>query len=208
MKTSMKRALIAIGLGLWLAPVVGFACEKHAKAAAEAESIALPDQSLYHVDSEWTDQNGKTFRPKALSGRPRLIAMIFTKCPSACPLTVQGIKNVRASLTPDQRARLKVDLFSFDEGETRESLAGFVVKYKLDESWSVHRSSAASVAELAGAMNIHYKKLPSGEFVHANVVLLVDERGVVVAKHEGLGEASDDFVRSMTRVINHVAQSE
>lgn len=177
----------------------GRACEQHAKAHAPS-AAALPDQSIYNLDSTWTDQNGREVRFSELAGHPRIIAMVFTKCPSACPLIVQDIKTVRSRLTPEQQENLQVSLFSFDEQETKDTLSSFATKYKLDaKSWSVLRASKTSVAELAGVLSIHYKRLPSGEFVHANALFLVDEQGTIIAKSEGLGSAQKDFTEAVER---------
>jgi protein SCO1/2 len=161
-----------------------------ANAAMAAE---LPGSSVYQLHSQWTDQNNVTRSFSQLAGRPRLIAMVFTRCPSACPLLVRDIKSLKTDLP--------VELFSFDsEGETPATLKDFVRKYGIDDPrWTAHTSSAANVAELAAALGVKYKKISQGSFIHANIIVLVNSQGEIVAKQEGF-DANADFLKALNQI--------
>jgi protein SCO1/2 len=169
------------------------ACEEHAQAKKVESTSALPGSSIYHLDSTWTDQNEIQHSLAQLAGKPRLIAMVFTRCETACPLLVQDMKSLKSAIP--------VELFSFDsDRETAASLKKFILKYKLDEKrWTAHTSSSSAVAELAAALGIQYKKLDSGDFIHANIIFLLNENGEVVAKQEGLNSSNADFAAAVKK---------
>lgn len=180
------------------------ACEHHKHMAAQSVASAdLPDQSLYQLSSKWTDQNGKEQNLSDLAGKPRLMVMIFTRCQTACPLLVSDLKAIEKQLSEDERSRIDVDLFSFDsKRENPSTLKEFAEKYKIDQKrWSVMTSNSSSVSELAAVLGVQYKELDSGDFIHANVIFLVNPKGEVVAKREGLRSDEKAFVESIRKAI-------
>lgn len=179
---------------------VSKACEMHQ--GEVAQSLALPSGSLYHLNSHWINHENKIFHLKNFVGKPRLIAMVYTKCQTACPLLVADIKSITARIPKAQADKLNVELFSFDsESENPESLQAFKVKYKLNDRWSAYSSSKENVAELAAALGIQYKKLPSGDYIHSNLVFFINEKGEVIAKQEGLGRSVDEFIKKIQNAL-------
>ena len=51
---------------------------------APAHGAALPSASIYQLDVELTDQNGRTFRLADLRGEPVLISMFYSSCEMVC----------------------------------------------------------------------------------------------------------------------------
>lgn len=175
---------------------VAGACEKHNGPATK--SSTLPSASLYHLNSKWVNQENSPVHLNNLAGKPRIIAMVYTKCQTACPLLVQDIKTMTTRIPKPLADTLHIDLFSFDSNsENYKSLQDFKSKYKLDQNWSAYSGSKDSVAELAAALGIQYKRLPSGDYIHSNVVFFVNEKGEVVAKHEGLGRDASEFLKKI-----------
>ena len=176
------------------------ACEKHNGQAIESSS--LPGNSLYHINSKWINQDNSTVHLNEFAGKPRLIAMVYTKCTTACPLLVRDIKSMTSKIPKALADKINIDLFSFDsESENSKSLQSFKEKYKLGESWSAYSGSKGSVSELAAALGIQYKKLPSGDYIHSNVVFFINENGEVVAKHEGLGRDVSEFIKKIENAL-------
>lgn len=171
-------------------------CEKHNLAAASSQ--ALPGDSVYQLHSSWTDQTNATLKFDSLAGKPRIIAMVYTKCKSACPLLVHDIKKTIAKLPKEVAEHIHIDLFSFDsEEENSVSLNEFKSKYELSDNWSIYYGNKSSVSELAAVLGVQYKKLDGGEYVHSNVVYFLNESGEIKGKQEGLGRENSDFVRNI-----------
>jgi len=184
---------LALMLAFVSAPFATGACEKHKHTVGQAKPSALPGGSLYHLDSEWTNQKNIKQKLAKLMGRPRLIAMVFTRCQTACPVLIHDLKSIATNIP--------VDLFSFDsQRETAGSMQDFIKKYNLDERWSVHTSSDSHVAVLAGALGVQYKKLSSGDYIHSNVIFLLNQNGEIVAKKEGLKSEDQAFLDAVTKV--------
>jgi protein SCO1/2 len=156
-----------------------------------ALAFDYPDTSLFHLNSNWTDQNGVQKNISALAGRPHLVAMVFTRCETACPLLVRDIKSLDTNLP--------VALFSFDsDRETPQSLGVFLKKFKIEDArWAAYTSTSSNVAELAAALGVKYKKLPNGAFIHSNIIFLVDGQGRVIAQNDGLNSIHSSFAEAL-----------
>ncbi len=163
-----------------------------------SEAIKLQSDSIYHLRGKWTNQNAESLQFSELAGKPRLIAMVYTKCEATCPLLVQDIKNILKEIPSKNRENLKIDLFSFDsERETQKSLQDFVKRHKIeDPAWSVYFGSKDQVAEVAAALEVQYKKLASGEFIHSNFIFLINEKGQIQTKQSGLGQ-TENFAKAV-----------
>lgn len=176
------------------------ACEHHNHENMKSKAADLPGGSLYHLQSKWLNQNGETQKLSDFAGRPRLVAMVFTRCKTACPVIVQSIKELEGMIPETSRGQMQVDLFSFDaKRENKESLKKFASEKKFDGRWAVHTANESDVAELAGALGVQYKQLPSGDFIHANVIFLLNSKGEIIAKKEGFGETSPEFLSAMKK---------
>lgn len=174
------------------------ACEHHHHENLESKSSELPGGSLYHLQSKWLNQDGVTEKLSQLAGRPRLVAMVFTRCKTACPVIVQNIREIEGKLSETSREKINVDLFSFDsKRENKDSLKKFAEDKKFNDRWKVHTAKASDVAEFAGALGVQYKQLPSGDFIHANVIFLLNVKGEIVAKKEGFGEIDPAFLAAL-----------
>ena len=54
--------------------------------------------------------------------------------------------------------------------------------------------------KLAAMLGIQYRELPSGEFNHSSVIVLLDAEGRVVGKTSLLGEADPAFVKLVSKL--------
>ncbi len=161
----------------------------------------LPEDSIYQLDSQWTDQSGAKLKMTDMAGAPRLVVMLFTRCQSTCPLIVEEIRGVLKALPAEKEKDIRVTVFSFDsENETPETLADFVKKRKLDERWQLLTGKAEGVAELAAVLGVRYKKIKD-EYVHSNILFFVDKNGVIKGKKDGLNTPKDDFVATLKKAL-------
>lgn len=181
----------------------------HAHGAHQHEELAtkptqLSGSSLYQIESEWLNMKGEKLRLDALKGKPRLVAMAYTTCKTACPMIVQDMNHLAAKLPEGQRKNLGLTLFSFDpERDKPEALQKYATKMKLDPStWTLLTpSKPGDATELAAALGVQFKKLKDGEFIHSNVVYLLNGEGEVVAKKEGLKSESPAFDEQLKKTV-------
>jgi protein SCO1 len=182
---------------LFMLTVIALATEQVAVPAARDQAPccrlaldALPrtDQSLYLLDSKWTSDQGKTIPLGVLRGRPQVVAMFFTHCEYACPILVNDMKKLEASLPADLRARTDFLLISFDsKRDTVETLAAFRKKENLPlENWTLLRGGADDVRELAALLGINYAADSRGQFAHSNLITVLNAEGEVAFQQQGL----------------------
>ena len=149
----------------------------------------LSGSSIYQGASAWTDMDTGPTRLRSLQGRPVALAMVYTSCTTACPLIVAHMKLVESALSPETRDRVWFVLASFDSERDRpEALKRFAAAHELDSThWRLYHGDRGAVRELALLLGIRYKKTPSGDFDHSNVVTLLDREGVIRQQLVGLG---------------------
>lgn len=160
-----------------------------AAAALAADAGAPPDTSasLYQLDAAWTSQAGRTVHLADFRGHPVLLAMVYTRCQASCPLIVSDLEKVEARLPPAVRAKLRVVLVSFDPArDTPAALAAYATKRKLDTSrWTLLTGSPDAVRELAAATGLRFRPTGTGDFIHNNLISVLDGAGLVRFRQSG-----------------------
>ena len=210
---SLCAGLIAAGPGLSAAAVAPSAgavppakpacCAEEKPAAAKAAEApccdeiapgaALTARSLYQLDAKWTDDGGRTVSLVSWRGRPVVLAMIFASCEYACPIMVDDIRRLRASLPAEARAKAQVILVSFDVArDTPAALHAFRERMKLDANWTLLRGDTAAVQDLAMLLGVKFKQDARGQFSHSNLFTVLNREGEISHQHAGLmGDVSE-----------------
>lgn len=167
---------------------------------SSANAEPLPGDSIYQIRDNWHDQSGKTVYLEQFRGQPIILAMIYTNCPGACPMTVQKIEGLREKLTEKERSTSKVLLLSLDsERDKPEILAAWAKKMKLNQDFIPLGSRAETVQLIAAALGIQYKRLKDGSLTHSSPVFILDKNGVAQFKREGSG-FEVEFTEAFRRV--------
>lgn len=157
--------------------------------------------SIYQIDSGWKDYTGKNIKLSSFEGQKVIISMIYTKCPHACPMTIAKIQKIEKELSGLGINDYKIVLASFDpKRDTPEHLKKYREEKKLDEKWTfISAPSDSEVRELAAVLGISYKPLADGEFSHSNIIPLLDEKGVMIAKIDGLSSDIAPLVKAFKK---------
>ncbi|MBN8549343.1 MAG: SCO family protein [Deltaproteobacteria bacterium] len=166
-----------------------------------AVAVETPSDSLYLVPFEWKDQAGRSLDMSSFKGKPVVLTLAYTKCKTACPLTMQRIKNVAGALknkVPDAQ----FVIVSLDpKNDTPETLAKFKEQYKLDDArWHLLTGSEADVRKLAVLLGYSFQQQAGdGEIAHSNKIFGLDKEGRIATELEGLGSDIAPFVGEVTR---------
>ncbi len=116
-----------------------------APAAAPSPGLAGPSRTdparverarAYFGEHRLSDQDGRTHRlySDLLDGRVVLINVVFTHCPSACPLMTERLKQVRKRIGPGFGEEIQFLSFSVDPArDTPEALKRFAQRHGADE---------------------------------------------------------------------------
>ncbi|MCH2535050.1 MAG: SCO family protein [Bdellovibrionales bacterium] len=140
--------------------------------------------SLFHLNSEWTTHDNKKINFKDLDKKKSVMAMVFTSCPSACPMIVSEMKEMQDEA---KNKDINYYLFSFDSKRDKpKKLKAFKEKMKLDKNWTLFHAKESNVRELANVLGVQYKKTADNNFIHSNVIFVLNKNGEVICQKEGL----------------------
>lgn len=161
---------------------------------------AVDSASLYQLERDFIDAKGKAIRLSSFEGKPVLISMFYATCPHACPLLISDIKRLEQQLPEKERARLQVVLVTLvPERDTPEGMAKLLASHGVDgKRWQALQTGEEGVRELAGLLGIKYRFTKDGAINHSSVITLLDERGVIRERIEGLRQPPDRVVRALT----------
>lgn len=193
-RTTIVLALLCAGT-LSAGPAAGHGGAEgaHAHGGALAPGSPLPGMSIYHLESEWTDDRGRPFQLASLRGRPVAMAMIYTSCTYVCPLIVEALKRVEHALPGEARGKVQFLLVSFDpQRDTVQALAAYRGKRHLPEhGWTLLRGAPGAVLELAAVLGVRYRPDGKGDFAHSNLLTVLDAQGRVSYQQVGLAQGPE-----------------
>jgi protein SCO1 len=170
----------------------------------DAGAVTLPGDSIYQLEVPLTDQNGRTSLLADHRGHPVIVTMFYSSCQFVCPRIVEALKKTEKSLTTQGVAVVPIVMITFDPA--RDDVA--TLKHVSDERslnpalWTLARADPSVVRKLAASLQIQYRELPSGDFNHTSVLVLLDGEGRAVAKTFVLGEADPEFVKQVKRLMS------
>jgi protein SCO1/2 len=170
-------------------------------AAGSSEADALPPglvagESLQALDSTFLDQSGREVTLASYGDRPVVLAMVYTRCRSACPRLVADLQGIERRLPAAKRDHTWFVLVSLDPLHDRpDTLAAFAREHALDPSrWRLLTGSREAVRDLAAVLGVKVREDGDGAIAHSSNVYLLDPGGVVRAAVVGLGADAGAFV--------------
>ncbi len=163
--------------------------------------LAEESPSLYDLELSWQDQSGQSLSISEWKGSPVVLTMAYTRCKSACPITIQRLKTIEAGLEKENK-RAEFVIVSFDPSrDTSAQLSHFIRMHDLKGShWHLLTGSEEAVRKLAVALGISYQEDPkTQEFRHSNKIILLDKKGRIAQEVEGLGSNTAPIVSAVGR---------
>ena len=156
--------------------------------------------SLHLLESVWTTDNGKSLRLGDLSGSVRVLALIFTNCPSTCPTLVKDVQSMADHLPRSDRSGIRFVLITIDpERDTQEALRAYRSRMGLDpEHWILLRGDPYAVRELAAVLGFSYGKEEAMEFAHSKLVTVLNPGGEIVHQQADVGTDPDRLMAAIS----------
>lgn len=170
-------------------PVLGALLASILSTFAAPSSPPLPRNSLYQLESAWKLDDGRQMRLADLRGKPRVLALFFSRCDNVCPMLTGQLKTLEREMPADLRARTGFVLVTLDPaGDDTTSLRDYRHRMKLSkEHWLLARGSADDTRELAHLLGVTYQpKKDDGQIDHNGLVILLDREGRIVKKLPGI----------------------
>ena len=186
-----NRYSILLAFFVMLAFAVG--CSQNTERDVEHQdepgtSEVLDDESIYQVPGNWRNQDDEPFQLTDLNGKIPVVSMVFTHCGYACPRLVADMQNIEDQLPKGKKEDVVFVLITFDtERDHPERLKSFAKEMALSKNWILLHGEDEDVRTISMLLDIKYKKQPNGDFAHSNSIVLLDKKGVIQSKTEGLG---------------------
>jgi protein SCO1/2 len=204
----MKHGPRVFAITLVVATLTGCATHSSNEAAkpsccaASEASATFTDKSVYQTESQWATDHGKYIKLGELVGRPQIVAMFFANCQFACPIIVNDMKRIEATLTPELHARIGFTLVSFDaKWDTPAALAAYRLTHALPaDNWTLLQGEPDDVLELAALLGLKFKEDANGQFAHSNVITILNAQGEIVHQQIGLNQDIKKTVRILRQL--------
>lgn len=165
----------------------------------------LSENSLYQLDSVWTNDASHSINLAELQGRPQVVTMFFSTCAFACPVLINDMKRIEAALPEHVRTNVGFTLISFDtDRDTPAVLADYRARHGLPFNWTLLRGGSDDVLEIAALLGIKFKKDARGDFAHSNVISLLDQNGEIVLQQIGLNRDP----QPISTAVENISKSE
>ena len=171
-------------------------------AALELPPADYTRESLYQLETTFTDDSGRRFVLGSLKGRPVVLTMFFTSCSYACPLLVADMSRIRDALPAAQRDQAALVLVSFDPArDTPAALREYRESRGLDRQWTLLHGDNDAVRELAALLGVKFKQEANGQFAHSNLISILNAEGEIVHQRAGLKGGLDEAGRALAQAI-------
>lgn len=169
-----------------------------AGAGSRAAAEPLPDDSIYHLQGLWQDQNGAPLSLDDLAGRPRLLSFVYTYCEHTCPTIVARLQEIVAALSGAPEG-LQVTLVSLDpERDTPDRMKAWMTQRGLPpEQWRMLHGTPDDVLGLAAMVGVRYRPMGERDIAHSNMITVLDRDGVIRYQSKGLGDDPADAVEAL-----------
>jgi protein SCO1/2 len=156
--------------------------------------------SVYNLSSRWLDQDGKSMQLADLKGKVVCLAMVYASCKNACPRLIEDMRALERELSSQP---VRFVLVSLDPAVDKPArLKALARERRLGDNWRLLTGAPADVLELSAVLGVKFRKISPTDYAHSNLISVLDRRGVVVHRQEGLGvkpEASVAVVRRLLR---------
>lgn len=148
----------------------------------------FPGDSIYNLNSQLIEKNGNNVNISDLQGKIQIFSMIYTNCKTTCPIIISNMKSIEKLLPVHLLRNVNFLLISLDpERDSIISLNKFFKEKNLNnEKWRLFRTSREEVLNIALAVGIKYKKEKNNEYMHSNLIIVLDKDGVIKLHHQGL----------------------
>ncbi|MBW7867435.1 MAG: SCO family protein [Brumimicrobium sp.] len=176
--------------------------EENLKTEKEAFSGELPELSVYHLPSTWTNQNNETIKLEDLRGDIIVTVMIYTSCKASCPRLVADVRRIYEKVSDHTNEQTKYVFVSIDpETDTPERMKAFAKENEMDtDQWMFLRGNMDDTREFANVLAVGYKRISPLDFSHSNIISVFDQNGVLQYQKEGLDQNIDQVVEEIEKL--------
>ena len=165
----------------------------------------LPGDSIYHVDSNWRDQDNRSLHIGDFRDKVQVMAFIYTYCGHSCPMIMAKMKSVEKRLTTEQRRDTRFLLVTLDpERDSPEILRDYRNEHRLNPaSWTLLNGDAGDVLELSALVGVKYRPMDvdGNDIAHSNMITILDKSGRIHFQMKGLNNSLDAVLKAIETAV-------
>ena len=205
-RKSLYFLLKSAGLALCLTIVQTSVATAQIETNPLLKKSSVAGDSVYQLNANMTDQNGRDFKLNERRGQPVIVSMFYNSCTFVCPMLIDTMRLTEQSLSPDERAQLKLLLITFDPQRDQVKDLKFIAeKRELNTAhWTLARTEASSTRKIAAMLGIQYRLLADGDYNHTTILILLDREGKPVARTKKMGTLDPDFIQKVKQTMHAV----
>jgi protein SCO1/2 len=163
----------------------------------------LPNDSVYHVASNWVNQNGRKVNIADFQGKVQVVAFVYTYCEHSCPFIIANLKRIEREIPAETKADVQFSLVSLDPArDSPEVLKQYMLDHDLDEQlWTMLNGNPDDVLELSALLGVRYRPMDNEakDIAHSNMITVLDRRGRIHYQMKGLNEGLEAVVSAIMR---------
>lgn len=171
----------------------------------EMSNGSFTENSIYQVNSNWTNQFGNKVNIGDLKGRTQVFSMIFANCTYACPIIANDMRRIEQALSKEELKDIQFTLVSIDpERDTPERLMKFAKDQNLNLArFQLLTGKRTDIDDLAALTGFRYKEENDGSFSHSNIITILNENGEIIHQQVGLNQ---DITKTLEVIKNQNKQ--
>jgi protein SCO1/2 len=163
----------------------------------------LPNDSVYHVASNWVNQNGSKVNIADFQGKVQVVAFVYTYCEHSCPFIIANLKRIEREIPAETKADVQFSLVSLDPArDSPEVLKQYMLDHDLDEQlWTMLNGNPDDVLELSALLGVRYRPMDNEakDIAHSNMITVLDRQGRIHYQMKGLNEGLEAVVSAIMR---------
>ncbi len=149
----------------------------------EKEALRLSQGAIGNQvgDYAFLDRSGRTVRMSDYLGKPLVISMIYTHCPTICATTTRSLTALKLSQDALGADSFGVLTIGFDtENDTPEAMGAFAKRMDVNlPNWNFVSADPETIRKLSKDLGFTYMPSPEGGFNHITQTTFVDGKGKV-----------------------------
>lgn len=178
----------ARGTTLWLAPT-------------PSTEAAAP--SLYRLSASWQTDDERHVQLASLRGHFQVLALIFTRCPSACPVLVRELVRLQQRMPERIAAATRFTLVSIDPAhDTPPVLRAYRQQHGLSATrFTLLRGAPDDVRELGATLGFSFTAGSDALPAHSKLVTLLAPDGRILHQQTGIDGDPEKIIQMIAAAL-------
>ncbi|HBX66983.1 MAG: hypothetical protein CL670_08705 [Balneola sp.] len=180
--------------------------QEHQKSALKAGVVT--DHSLYHLESSFTSHRNEEIKLADFKGKPVIVVMFYGNCTQVCPILIKDTWRLYEAVNESMREQVQVLAISFDtENDSPEVLKTYADYEQLNiPGWHFLTGKNTDIRSLAMMLGVKYQRQSDGNFAHSNLVTVLDKKGEISTRVEGLNQPMIEAAKAIEQIISEPIQ--